>query len=193
MLLSEVKRQIRGFSNKVLLTIVIIGGGWSIVFNIFFINMDYSKDILIGTQQYSLLFIGVFFSIFYSLIVKKKFGFFNYFVFSVNYRNKITLFFLLVFIISISSVSLFSILFDLPESYNMVRSGITKGERYANLMFSFSFFGVWYLSFAICLLVYFITEGAVLSFSILCYLFNRNYRKRYKLELSKIIKEVDNV
>ncbi|OBX08839.1 hypothetical protein QV08_03295 [Gallibacterium salpingitidis] len=192
MLESELNRKTRKFTGKIFLLTILLGGVWSLIFNFLFLNGELSKEILIEIQRYSLIIMNVFFSFFYIFFIWSKFGFLNFFVKRLHYDNKIKFLFIYIFIVMFFSVLLYYIIYDIDVSYNTVKSGMTSSERMSNLVFSFTFPGIWYLSHSNLLFTWFITDALILAMLIIRYFFDKNYRERYKRELNNLEKEIEN-
>lgn len=193
--LSKMNKENRRLSNKFLLLTVLLGGVWSVIFNLIFVNREISKDILIEIYRYSLIAIDTFFLFLYFFIVWKKFGFFSYFVRRINHNNKIKFFLLIMFLIVALLAILGLELFNLNEMfYNVENSeGITRREVMNKAIFSFSLFGVWYLSFGSLFFTYLLSDAAIIFCLMVRYFFDKKYRERYKRELNKLEQEIGDI
>ncbi|OBW94254.1 MULTISPECIES: hypothetical protein [Gallibacterium] len=195
MLLSEVERNIRNFSNKGLMTVIAVGAIWSAFFNVFFVNTGMEKSILIEIQRYGLIILSVLFFFAHIFFIQKVYGFFNYFLQKINYRNKLKYFFVSVTAIVMIVVALYLFLSYLDEFYNIEKEVFSnRRERMGKIMFSFDFLGVWFLSFSVFLFVFCLVDALIFFIATTRYLFDGSYRRRYERELSNIIiKENKNV
>ncbi|OBX04349.1 hypothetical protein QV06_06760 [Gallibacterium genomosp. 3] len=194
--LSKMNKENRRLSNKFLLLTVLLGGVWSVIFNLIFVNREISKDILIEIYRYSLIAIDTFFLFLYFFIVWKKFGFFTYFVKRVNYNSKIKFFLFLLFGFLLLSIIFFGLaLYNLDEIFYNVENSeeITRREVMNKAIFSFSLFGVWYLSSMTLFFTYLLSDAAIIFCLIVRYFFDKKYRERYKHELNKLEQEIGDV
>lgn len=193
--LSKMNKENRRFFNKILLLTSLLGGIWSVIFNLFFVNEEARKDVLIEIYHYSLITLVILFSFFVFLIIWKKYSFFTYFVRRINRNSKIKFFLVITCIMVVLPAILGLELYDLSGLfYNVENSeGITRREVMNKAIFSFSLFGVWYLSFITLLFTYFICDAVIIFCLMVRYFFDKNYRERYKKELNRLEKEIEHV
>ncbi|OBX04724.1 hypothetical protein [Gallibacterium genomosp. 3] len=193
--LSKMNKENRRFFNKILLLTSLLGGIWSVIFNLFFVNEEARKDVLIEIYHYSLITLVILFSFCVFLIIWKKYSFFTYFVRRINRNSKIKFFLVITSIMVVLPAILGLELYDLSGLfYNVENSeGITRREVMNKAIFSFSLFGVWYLSFITLLFTYFICDAVIIFCLMVRYFFDKKYRERYKHELNKLEQEIGDI